>query len=86
MPQSPYEGYLRSARIRLTDMEYELWDAELGVSLGSYSDEASALAAVQRLCADSNGSRAPLGLLQWNGQARIVATGDELVQRALSRA
>ena len=63
-------------------MEYELWDAELGLSLGTYADEREALAAVRRLCAESNGSRAPLGLLQWNGRPTIVATGDELVKRA----
>jgi hypothetical protein len=63
---------------------FELWDAELGVSLGSYASAAEALAAVRGLCAQSNGSRAPLGLIQ--DQRTILATGDELVERALSRA
>ena len=65
-------------------MRFELWDAELGVSLGSYASESEALAAVRGLCAQSNGSRAPLGLIQ--DQRTILATGDDLVERALSRA
>jgi len=67
-------------------MAYELWDAELGLSLGSFADEDEALAAVRLLCANSAGSRAPLGLLQIDDQAAIVATGDQLVERAFSRA
>jgi hypothetical protein len=65
---------------------FELWDAELGVSLGSYVNEDEALAAVRQLCAASDGSRAPLGLLQLTERTAIVATGDELVERAFSRA
>ena len=67
-------------------MPFELWDAELGVSLGSYANEDEALAAVRQLCATSDGSRAPLGLLQLTEKTAIVATGDELVERAFSRA
>jgi hypothetical protein len=66
---------------------FELWDAELGVSLGAFDTEQDALAAVRRLCEQSEGSRAPLGLIQ-DGQ-RVIATGDVLVARAgnpLSRA
>jgi hypothetical protein len=59
---------------------FELWDAELGVSLGSYDTEAEALAAVRRLCLTSDGSRAPLGLIK--DHQIIVATGDALVARA----
>jgi hypothetical protein len=59
---------------------FELWDAELGISLGAFDTEADALAVVRRLCRDSNGSRAPLGLIE-NGQ-RVVATGDVLLERA----
>ena len=61
-------------------MDYELWDAELGLSLGSYRSEAEALAAVRTLCAQSTGLRAALGLIR-DGVA-IVATGDDLVERA----
>ena len=57
-----------------------MWDAELGVSLGVFESEAEALAAVRRLCAQSGGSRAPLGLIE--NQRTIVATGDALVERA----
>jgi hypothetical protein len=60
---------------------FELWDAELGVSLGAFETETEALAAVRRLCQQSDGSRAPLGLIQ-DGQ-RVIATGDALVQRAI---
>jgi hypothetical protein len=70
----------------LTPMGYELWDAELGLSLGTYVDENAALEAVRQLCATSSGSRAPLGLLEVAEQATIVATGDQLVDRAFSRA
>lgn len=66
-------------------MTFELWDAELGLSLGNYPDEDDALAAVRQLCATSNGSRAPLGLLEVNDRATIVATGERLVERAFSR-
>jgi hypothetical protein len=59
---------------------FELWDAELGLSLGRFETEPQALAAVRRLCAESGGSRAPLGLVE-DGRT-IVATGDALVQRA----
>jgi hypothetical protein len=59
---------------------FELWDGELGLSLGRFDTEADALAAVRRLCAESNGSRAPLGLIQdgWT----VVASGEALVNRA----
>jgi hypothetical protein len=63
---------------------FELWDAELGVCLGSYATETEALAAVRTLCAQSSGSRAPLGLIQ--DQRTVLATGDALVQRAFSPA
>lgn len=61
---------------------FELWDAELGISLGVYSSEAEALAAVRQLCEQSGGSRAPLGLVL-DGR-EIVATGDALVALAFS--
>ena len=61
-------------------MSFELWDGELGVSLGSFETEEEALAAVKRLCLESAGSRAPLGLVQ-DGQ-HVIATGDALVERA----
>jgi hypothetical protein len=61
---------------------FELWDAELGRSLGSFGTEAEALAAVRRLCEQSQGSRAPLGLIK-DGQI-VVATGEALVHRALT--
>jgi len=64
-------------------MDYELWDAELGLSLGSYRTEDEALAAVRTLCAQSTGLRAALGLIR-DGVV-IVATGDDLVERAISR-
>jgi len=60
-----------------------LWDAELGVALGVYQTEADALAAVRRLCDQSGGSRAPLGLIE--DQRTVVASGDALVERAFSR-
>ncbi len=63
---------------------FELWDAELGISLGPFQSEAEALAAVRKLCEQSAGSRAPLGLIQ--DQRAVVATGDALVDRAFSRA
>ena len=66
---------------------FELWDAELGVSLGAFDSEIEALAAVTRLCAQSQGSRAPLGLIQ--DSRTVLATGEALVERAregLSRA
>jgi hypothetical protein len=61
---------------------FELWDGELGLVLGAYSSEAEALAAVRRLCAQSAGSRAPLGLIQIEDQRSVVASGDALVDRA----
>jgi len=61
---------------------FELWDAELGVSLGAFDSEGEALAAIRRLCEQSQGSRAPLGLIQ-DGRS-VVATGDALVERALA--
>ena len=67
-------------------MAFELWDAELGMSLGSYASEEEALAAVRQLCAASYGSRAPLGLIEVAPRTRIVATGDRLVERALAEA
>jgi len=66
---------------------FELWDAELGLPLGTFDTELEALVAVRRLCAQSAGSRAPLGLVQ-DGRT-VLATGDALVERAenaLSRA
>ena len=60
---------------------FELWDAELGVSLGAFASEDEALAAVRRLCEQSQGSRAPLGLIQ-DGKT-VVATGEALVERAV---
>jgi hypothetical protein len=62
---------------------FELWDAELGLSLGSFDSEAEALAAVRKLCAQSGGSRAPLGLIE--DHRVVIATGDALVERAFSR-
>jgi len=59
---------------------FELWDAELGISLGAFDSEADALAVVRRLCHESSGSRAPLGLIE-DGQS-VIATGDVLVERA----
>lgn len=61
-------------------MAFELWDAELGISLGAFDTEADALALVRRLCRESDGSRAPLGLIE-DGQ-RVIATGDALLERA----
>jgi hypothetical protein len=63
---------------------FELWDAELGISLGRFETEEEALDQVRKLCAQSSGSRAPLGLIA--DQRTIVATGDTLVERAFSRA
>ncbi len=62
---------------------FELWDAELGVSLGAFASEAEALEAIRRLCAQSQGSRAPLGLVQ-DGRT-VIATGEALVERALGK-
>ena len=62
---------------------FELWDAELGISLGAFASEDEALAAVRRLCEQSHGSRAPLGLIQ-DGQT-VLATGEALVERAMSK-
>jgi hypothetical protein len=56
----------------------------LGVSLGAFDSEAEALAAVRRLCDQSNGSRAPIGLIQ--GGKTVVATGEALVERAIQSA
>ena len=64
-------------------MVYELWDAELGLSLGQFETEAEALAGVRKLVQESSGSRAPLGLIQ--DRRTIVATGEELVDYAFSR-
>jgi len=61
---------------------YELWDAELGALLGRYESEADALAAVRALCEHSSGLRAALGLIR-DGTV-LVASGDELVERALA--
>jgi hypothetical protein len=60
----------------------ELWDAELGLLLGTFETEAEALAEIRRLCEQSAGSRAPLGLIE-NGRT-LVASGDALVERAYS--
>ncbi len=65
-------------------MAYELWDAELCVSLGRYATETEPLAAVRTLCEQSAGLRAALGLIE--NDRTIVATGDVLVERAVSRA
>ena len=62
---------------------FELWDAELGISLGVFDTENEALAAVRRLCEQSQGSRAPLGLIQ--DSRTVLATGEALVERALER-
>jgi hypothetical protein len=62
---------------------FELWDAELGISLGAFDTENEALAAVRRLCEQSQGSRAPLGLIQ--DSRTVLATGEALVERALER-
>jgi hypothetical protein len=61
---------------------FELWDGELGLVIGAYSSEAEALAAVRRICEQSAGSRAPLGLIQVEDQRSVVASGDALVDRA----
>jgi hypothetical protein len=50
-------------RFRENTLVFELWDAELGVSLGTFASETEALTAVRRLCEQSQGSRAPLGLV-----------------------
>lgn len=63
---------------------FELWDAELGLALGTFETEAEALAAVRKLVEQSSGSRAPLGLIQ--DRRTVVATGEQLVEYALSRA
>jgi hypothetical protein len=62
---------------------FELWDGELGISLGRFETEPEALAAIRRLCAQSSGSRAPLGLVE--NHNTVVATGEALVERAFSR-
>jgi hypothetical protein len=62
---------------------FELWDAELGLSLGRFETEADALAAVRGICEQSTGSRAPLGLIY--DRRTVVASGDALVDRAFSR-
>jgi hypothetical protein len=59
---------------------FELWDAELGLSLGRFDSEEEALAAVRRICAQTQGSRAPLGLIQ--DDRTVVASGEKLVARA----
>jgi hypothetical protein len=64
---------------------FELWDGELGQLLGAYETEAEALAAVRRLCAQSDGSRAPLGLIEIRDRQSVVVSGDALVERAFSR-
>ena len=66
-------------------MSYDLWDGELGQSLGSYDTEAAALTAVLALTAasDSNAGAAnvaPLGLIA-DGK-HVIATGNDLVRRA----
>jgi hypothetical protein len=55
----------------------------LGVALGRFETQAEALAAVRKLCQESAGSRAPLGLIE--DQRTVVATGDALVELAFSR-
>jgi hypothetical protein len=65
------------------NVSFDLRDAELGISLGTFETEAEALAEVRRLAEQSDGSRAPLGLIL-DGQT-IVATGDALVERAAIR-
>jgi hypothetical protein len=60
---------------------FEIWDAELALLLGQFETETEALSAVRRLCEQSNGSRAPLGLIA-DGR-RVVASGDALVDLAM---
>jgi hypothetical protein len=71
-------------------MTFELWDAELGVCLGSYASQPAAFAAIRRLLDASRGSPAPLGLLEVEEAPKIIATGARLVALAtadpLSRA
>jgi hypothetical protein len=83
-PAHDFDGSCRQLTPETRQPIYELWDAELGVPLGSYQSEDEALAAVRTLCEQSLGLRAPLGLIR-DGTV-LVATGDQLVERALSRA
>jgi len=83
-PAHDFDGSCRQLTPETRQPIYELWDAELGVPLGSYQSEDEALAAVRTLCEQSPGLRAPLGLIR-DGTV-LVATGDQLVERALSRA
>jgi hypothetical protein len=64
-------------------VSFDLRDAELGISLGTFETEAEALAEVRRLVEQSHGSRAPLGLIL-DGRT-VVATGDALVDLATVR-
>ena len=61
-------------------MRFELWDAERGVLLGAFETKDAALAAVRHVCAESAGSRAPLGLVV--DGTTVLATGDALVDLA----
>ena len=62
---------------------FELWDAELGISLGSFQSEAEAPGgSPETLRAIGRQSRARL----IQDQRAVVATGDALVDRAFSRA
>ena len=61
---------------------FELWDAELGISLGLFQSEAEALAAVRKLCEQSAGSRATGADPE---SAPVVATRDALRPRVQSR-
>jgi hypothetical protein len=74
---------MSSERRLISFWVFELWDAELGISLGAFESLAEALAAVRKLCAESSGSRAPLGLIQ--DRRVVLATGEALVERAFSR-
>ena len=80
------ETGLAGARLaaRVQRAMHQIPEAELGALLGRYQSEAEALAAVRALCEHSNGLRAALGLIR--DGTTLVASGDELVERALSRA
>src|SRR3954470_8989146 len=62
--------YGTEVQASISRVAFEVWDAELGVCLGSYVSRGDALAAVRRLLASSHGSVAPLGLIE--NQQRII--------------
>lgn len=68
---------------QLSGRVFEVWDAELGVLLGAFDDEVAALERVRALCVQSDGSRAPLGLV--HARREVIATGDALVERAFTQ-